>query len=314
MLPEPGSITFQDVASVKNHIDAGAPVTVLDIRSSEAFDLGHIPTAQNACVYEVAFLDKVKERVPDPSTSVIVYGENATFRAAEVAAYRLQRAGYKEVVALQGGLAAWRTVGGPVEGSDPKDAQELAPPPPADGVYGLVPDTGIVRWVGRNPLNQHHGSIPLKSGTITIEHGRLFAGEVVIDMESLAVGDIEDPDMNGLLVSHLKHEDFFDVENYPEARCALMFTDPMPDTPPGQPNTRIKANVTIRGVTQPETFDALIIETAKGVAFQAVVDLDRTRYNVLYGTGKLFERLGMHLVNDRITLQIHALFQPQAGG
>jgi hypothetical protein len=37
---------------------------------------------------------------------------------------------------------------------------------------------------------------------------------------------------------------------------------------------------------------------------QAAIDLDRTLWNVNYGSGKLFERLGMHLVNDLISIEL----------
>jgi hypothetical protein len=37
---------------------------------------------------------------------------------------------------------------------------------------------------------------------------------------------------------------------------------------------------------------------------QASVDLDRTLWDVCYGSGKLYERLGMHLVNDLISLEL----------
>ena len=40
-----------------------------------------------------------------------------------------------------------------------------------------------------------------------------------------------------------------------------------------------------------------------GVA-QAAFDIDRTDWNISYGSGKLFEKLGMHLVNDRIDIEL----------
>ena len=53
------------------------------------------------------------------------------------------------------------------------------------------------------------------------------------------------------------------------------------------------------------------IQTGKGnaIALQANFDIDRTRWGVNYGSGKLYERLGMHLVNDLVTLQVHVLAQ-----
>jgi hypothetical protein len=37
---------------------------------------------------------------------------------------------------------------------------------------------------------------------------------------------------------------------------------------------------------------------------QAALDIDRTLWNVCYGSGRLYERLGMHLVNDLISIEL----------
>ena len=37
---------------------------------------------------------------------------------------------------------------------------------------------------------------------------------------------------------------------------------------------------------------------------RANFDLDRTEWNVLYGSGKFYEKLGRHLVSDLITLDL----------
>ena len=45
--------------------------------------------------------------------------------------------------------------------------------------------------------------------------------------------------------------------------------------------------------------------TAEGkAAAQASFAIDRTRWNVKYGSGRLFRNLGGHLVNDMIELQL----------
>jgi hypothetical protein len=37
---------------------------------------------------------------------------------------------------------------------------------------------------------------------------------------------------------------------------------------------------------------------------QAALDIDRTLWGACYGSGKLYERLGMHLVNDLISVEL----------
>jgi hypothetical protein len=40
-------------------------------------------------------------------------------------------------------------------------------------------------------------------------------------------------------------------------------------------------------------------------------DFDRTLWNVLYGSEKFFEKLGMHLVNDNITMELFLVAKKQ---
>jgi hypothetical protein len=44
------------------------------VLSKEAFEEKRLPGAVNACVYEMTFLDRVAEVVPDRATPVVVYG------------------------------------------------------------------------------------------------------------------------------------------------------------------------------------------------------------------------------------------------
>ena len=42
------------------------------------------------------------------------------------------------------------------------------------------------------------------------------------------------------------------------------------------------------------------------VSIEAHFDLDRTRWNVLYGSSRFFEHLGMHLVYDLLTIELRS--------
>ena len=62
--------------------------------------------------------------------------------------------------------------------------------------------------------------------------------------------------------------------------------------------------MTLRDRTEPIQFVAAVWPKGDQIALQANFDIDRTRWGVNYGSAKLYERLGMHLVNDLVTLQI----------
>ena len=100
-------------SEAKQFMDAGA--VVIDVMTPEDYATCHVAGAQNACVYEVVFLERIIETVPDRNTEVIVYDATGNTKAAEIARDRLLQAGYSRVFILAGGLSAWNKGGFPVE-------------------------------------------------------------------------------------------------------------------------------------------------------------------------------------------------------
>jgi len=71
------------------------------------------------------------------------------------------------------------------------------------------------------------------------------------------------------------------------------------------PNFDVKGTLELRGVKAEINFPATVNRREDGsVSIEAHFDLDRTRWNVRYGSSRFFEHLGMHLVYDLITLEL----------
>ena len=69
--------------------------------------------------------------------------------------------------------------------------------------------------------------------------------------------------------------------------------------------------LTLKGVRRALAFPAILGPTPDGtLAADAHFDIDRTEWNVLYGSGKFYEKLGKHLVNDVISLALKLVTQP----
>jgi hypothetical protein len=52
-------------------------------------------------------------------------------------------------------------------------------------------------------------------------------------------------------------------------------------------------------------FQATVSVSAENlISAEAHFDVDRTRWNIIYGSSRFFEHLGMHLVFDLISFQI----------
>lgn len=291
------SITAQEL----QQLIAGNSVSLIDVLVPEDFAVRHIAGAGNACVYEMVFLDRIAECVPDRDRAVVVYDDSGTTLAARTAKEKLERAGYHNVAILEGGLRAWQAAGFAVEASVP-----ILPPPTArDSVYRIDAEKSAVEWTGRNINNRHHGRIAISGGEVVMKGGLPVSGRFVLDMNTITNLDLQDEGWRGMLLRHLKSEDFFDVERYPTATFELGGAAPIAAATPGTPNVEIAGSLTIKDTTRPISFPAIIAPQEDGtLKAQAVFNLDRTLWNVHYGSGKLFERLGMHLVNDLISIEM----------
>lgn len=290
-----------NVHELQELITAGS-ITLIDVLLPEDFAGRHIPGAGSACVYEMVFLDRVSECVPDRDGVVIVYDESGETLTAKTAKEKLERAGYRNVAILEGGLQAWLAAGYPLESAATTD---LSAAVDADGIYIIDVERSVVEWSGRNINNCHHGRIQLLNGEVTLENGRPKAGRFVLDMKTITNLDIQDEGWRSMLLRHLMSEDFFDVERFPEVTFELRGAAAIAACTPGTPNLEIAGILTIKDSAHSICFPAIIAAQEDGIIkAQATFSFDRTLWNVCYGSGKLYERLGMHLVNDFINVDL----------
>lgn len=298
-MSDEGVIKIDDLAAL---LGTGEELKLLDVLPAKVFLRRHLPGALNACVYEVGFLEEVKAAGIEATDTVIVYATDDHTLAAEDATLKLERAGYTNVRELEGGIEGWVSEGHPVEGTG-ESAPEEPPPPPREE---LVVDTAKsrLRWIGRNLAGRHEGEVGIASGALLLEHGQLTGGRVEIDMTAITCTDIADGPMNRVLIDHLESDDFFDVVRHPSAILEIGDVEAVGNALPGLPNLRCTGSLTLKGVTNPVRLMLTSGRTGTGEwVAQSNFDLDRTRYGVNYGSGKLYDFLGMHLVNDLITLE-----------
>lgn len=278
---------------------------VVDVMTPEDYAACHITGAKNACIYEMVFLDRIAECVPGRDTRIVVYDASNTTRAAELARERLNQAGFSNVSILKGGLSAWNSTGLPIESGDQNGVAE---PVLKDGVYRIDVEKSMLEWIGRNLNNRHHGRIAIQEGELAIKGGMLSEGNIILDMGAITNLDLQDSGWRNMLISHLKSEDFFATGRFPTASFLLTGWEADSVYAPEAPSGIGTGNLTIKDVTRPISFPAIVAPQADGaVKIHAAFDIDRTLWNVCYGSGKLFERLGMHLVHDLISLELFIL-------
>ncbi|MBC2664133.1 MBL fold metallo-hydrolase [Novosphingobium flavum] len=89
----------------------GNDFVILDVREKDAYAAGHVPGAIHVPRGQLEL--RVNEALPDPSIEILAVCEFG--KISTLAAATLRELGYTRAVALDGGMAAWRGAGHPVE-------------------------------------------------------------------------------------------------------------------------------------------------------------------------------------------------------
>ena len=101
------------------------------------------------------------------------------------------------------------------------------------------------------------------------------------------------------LVEHLKDEDFFNTKDFPVASIKIMRAHKGEEN-----NYEIIANLTIKGITHPITFEADVAINGVNFLAKAKIKIDRTKWGIKYGSGSFFEDLGDKMILDEIGFDV----------
>ncbi|MEZ7498734.1 YceI family protein [Flavobacterium sp. Arc3] len=158
--------------------------------------------------------------------------------------------------------------------------------------------TSTISWVGKKVTGQHNGTVNLKSGTLIFKGDKLAGGTFMVDMTSLTSTDLSG-EYQGKLNGHLKSADFFGTEKFPTS--TLVFK-----TIAAKSKTvyTVTADLTIKESTNPVTFDITVNGNTATTAFK----VDRTKYDIKYGSGSFFDNLGDKAISDDFELAVALKF------
>jgi polyisoprenoid-binding protein YceI len=153
----------------------------------------------------------------------------------------------------------------------------------------------VVEWTGKKIGGSHTGAINLKSGNLEFKDDAIVGGTVVMDMNSITNTDLTDEGYNQKLVGHLKSEDFFGVEKFPTASFVVTKSGKFNDG-----KASVSGKLTIKGKTEEITFDVV----KEGAKYSAQIEVDRSKFDVRYGSNSFFDNLGDKAIDDVFTLAI----------
>lgn len=150
-------------------------------------------------------------------------------------------------------------------------------------------------WHGEKVLGKHDGTIQLKAGWIQWQDNKITAGEFIIDMASL-----EESEDNQKFEGHLKSDDFFGVEKFPTSKLVLTGS-----TAFDKGTATVIGNLTIKDVTNPIEFKSVMQQKDDGMWFFSNITIDRTKYNIRYGSGTFFDNLGDKTIYDEFNVKVN---------
>lgn len=163
-----------------------------------------------------------------------------------------------------------------------------------DDVYTVDVERSTIDWSAKKVLGGHVGTVKISSGTLIYNEKGLKGGSFVMDLANLTSD-------NARLTTHLKNDDFFSVDKFPSSKFEITKV-----TKVGTDRVSITGNLTIKGITNPITFQASV-KQQKGVivAVASGVKVDRTKYDIKYRSKNFFGDIGDKAIEDEFELNIN---------
>ncbi len=170
-----------------------------------------------------------------------------------------------------------------------------------------------LKWIGEKiTTSQHYGSLKFLSGDLSfcndkdkvddnpkfnLEAALICSGNFTVDMTSLLVEDLTGSSKERL-EGHLKSDDFFGVGKFPNAILKINNSSDFLNNV-----ASVKGQITIKGKTEDISFDV----TNEKNTYSAKIEIDRSKFNVRYGSTSFFDTLGDKAIDDIFTLNIKLL-------
>jgi len=147
-----------------------------------------------------------------------------------------------------------------------------------------------IGFVGSKVTASHEGGFNEFSGTIELDPAapENSSVEVTIQTASLFVDDDD-------LADHLKSDDFFDVEEYPQATFR---TTSIAAGGEGDATHTLTGELSLHGQTKTIRFPATVTVTDAAVTAEAEFSIDRTEFGMTY------PGMADNLIRDRVVIEL----------
>lgn len=164
--------------------------------------------------------------------------------------------------------------------------------------YEIKPDSSRVHWKGSKVGSSHDGTVGIKSGNIVLEGTELKSLNVVVDMQNMTNVDLSG-DWRDKLLAHLKNDDFFAVDKFPESKIVSKKVEAL-----GNNKFKVTGDMTIKDKTQEVVFEVDLAAKNDSLTGKTKFSFDRTKFDVQYNSGSFFKNLGDKLILDDVEMTV----------
>jgi len=173
--------------------------------------------------------------------------------------------------------------------------------------YETDTQKSILKWTGEKILGKHWGTVKIKNGTISNNNNKM-TGSFEIDMTTIVADDLKkDKSTHDKLVGHLKSDDFFSVDKFSTSTFIIKKMDKYNPKKGENYNYMITGDLTIKGITHEIRFPAKIDINNNELKAKAEFTIDRTKWNIRYGSGTFFDNLGDKAIYDDIKFELNLI-------
>lgn len=168
-------------------------------------------------------------------------------------------------------------------------------------IYKVDTNRSSLEWYADKINGKHNGILKISKGEIKNNHGNI-SGSLEIDMTSIEDKDLKPGKSKTKLETHLKSADFFDVNKFPTSKFIIISAIPTNDATEEVPNYRVKGLLTIKDKTNEISFNAIIKMEDDHVSCIGSAIIDRSKFDVRYGSKTFFPNIGDKLIYDEFKL------------
>lgn len=176
---------------------------------------------------------------------------------------------------------------------------------PAATIYKVSAEKSTFNWHAKKVTGEHMGTVKFVNGSVETNGKVLTGGNFDVDMTTITVTDLPAGEWNDKLTGHLKSEDFFATEKFKTANLKFKTVTAIKNAKVGADNYNITAYLTIKAITKEITFPANVFISKEGeLIANASFDIDRTLYEIKYGSKNFIEGLGDKAIDDKFNVKI----------